>query len=272
MTDTNLKVRDHYSPTNLTARIKSLLATIVPDDQILTVTQLAALDQFHSRGILATSELGEAAELTPLTRVLDIGCGIGGPARYLAATFGSHVVGVDLSASFVETADYLTARCGLSERVAFQVGDAMHLPFEDAAFDAAFLQHVAMNVEDRPALYREVSRILPAGGRFVVYDLILQNGDVVYPVPWARTPETSFLLTEEETRKALIQAGFKIDLWRDDTQVALQWFKAATAAPPQSGLNLGVVMGSEFQSMTGNLARNLREGSLGVLSAVLIRE
>ncbi len=271
MTDTTTKVREHYSPTDLTDRIKSALATITPESQTLTMAQLAPLDQFHIRGILATAELAEAAELDPSTRVLDLGCGIGGPARYLAATFGCNVTGVDLSPGFIDAATYLTARCGQSDRVTFQVGDALHLPFEGAAFDTVFLQHVAMNIKDRAALYAEVRRMLAPGGRFVTYDLVLRNSDVVYPVPWARDAATSFLLSEDDTRTALERAGFKAAFWRDDTETALDWFKAAMAGSPPSGLSLAVVMGQEFQRMTGNLARNLRENRLGVLSAVLIR-
>src|SRR6266581_3457005 len=134
MTDISTRVREHYSATNLTTRIKSALATTVPEEQKLTVAQLAPLDQFHTRGILATAELANSAGLGPSTRVLDLGCGIGGPARYLAATFGCKVTGVDLSPDFIDAASYLTARCGLSDRVKFQAGDALHLPFEDAAF------------------------------------------------------------------------------------------------------------------------------------------
>ena len=272
MSDTTTRVREHYSPTGLTDRIKSALATITPESETLTVAQLAPLDHFHTRGVLATAELAGAAGLERSTRVLDIGCGIGGPARYLAATFGCEVKGVDLSPAFIDTATYLTVRCGLSDRVTFQVGDALHLPFEDAAFDTVFLQHVAMNIEDRAGLYEEVRRVLTPGGRFATYDLVLRNGAVVYPAPWARTASTSFLLSEGDTRSALEQAGFKALLWRDDTQTALEWFKRSTGAPPQSALNLGLVMGPDFPAITGNLARNIRENRLGVLSAVLTRD
>ncbi len=204
--------------------------------------------------------------------MLDLGCGIGGPARYLAATFGCKVTGVDLRPGFIDAATYLTARCGLSDRVTFQVGDALDLPFEDAAFDTVFLQHVAINVEDRPALYAEVRRILTPGGRFATYDLVLHDGDVVYPTPWSQDALTSFLLSEGDTRAALEQAGFKAALWRDDTQTALDWFKTAMAGSPPSGPNLGVVMGPDFLAKTGNLARNIRENRLGVLSTVLTRD
>jgi SAM-dependent methyltransferase len=207
--------------------------------------------------------------------VLDLGCGIGGPARYLAATFGCTVSGVDLSPGFIDAATYLTARCALAERVTFQTADALRLPFEDGAFDAVFLQHVAMNIEDRTALYAEVHRILTPGGRFATYDVIVRDGDVVYPVPWARDASTSFLLTEGATRTALERAGFQAVLWRDDSQIALDWFKATLiqAGPPASGpgLSLGAVLGPDFLAMTANLARNIRENRLGVLSAVLTR-
>lgn len=268
--DTTNKVREHYGDNALTDRIKSALAKIAPEGQTLTVAQLAPLDQFHTRGIIATAELAKAAGIEPLSRVLDLGCGIGGPARYLAAKFGCKATGVDLSPAFIEAATYLTARCGMSDRLTFQVADAMHLPFEDVAFDVVFLQHVAMNIADRPALYAEVRRILAPGGRFATYDLVLRGGDVVYPVPWARDASTSFLLNELDTRTALEQAGFKAVLWRDDTQAAGDWFKSTMAGPPPSGgLNLGVVMGPDFQTSAGNLARNLRENRLAVLSAVL---
>jgi SAM-dependent methyltransferase len=272
MSDTATKVRDHYDATGLTDRIKSALATIASESETLTAAQLAPLDQFHTRGILATAELGTATGLKPSMRVMDLGCGIGGPARYLAGTFGCKVTGVDLSPSFIDAAAYLTARSGLSDRVTFQVGNALHVPFEDASFDAVFLQHVAMNVEDRVGLYGEVHRILAPGGRIAIFDLVLRGGDVVYPVPWARDASTSFLLSEEDTRKTLEQCGFKALFWRDDTKVALDWFEAFKASAAPSALNLGLVIGPDFPVISRNLARNVRENRLGVLSAVLTRD
>jgi SAM-dependent methyltransferase len=272
MTDPNIKVKEHYGATSsLRDHIRAALAAIAPETQQLTVAQLAPLDQFHTRGILATAELGRAAELNPSTRVLDLGCGLGGPARYLAATFGCKVTGIDLTPAFIDAATWLTARCGLSNRVTFQVGDALHIPSGEAAFDVVFLQHVAMNIEDRAGLYAEIRRVLAPGGGLVIYDLVLRDGDVVYPAPWASDPAASFLLTEDDTRRALEQAGYKVTLWRDDTQTAIEWFRTVMSTPPQNSLNLGLVMGPNFPAMTGNLVRNLRENRLGVLSAVLRR-
>jgi SAM-dependent methyltransferase len=272
MTTTTARVREHYGAPGLIDRIKPALPKLAPNGQMLTVAQLAPLDQFHLRGILATSELASAARVQPSTHVLDLGCGIGGPARYLSATFGCKVTGVDLSPAFVDAATYLTERCGLSDRVTFETGDALHLPFGDEAFDTVFLQHVAMNVEDRPALYAEVRRILAPGARLATYDLVRSEGDVLYPVPWARDASTSFLLSEADTRTALEHAGFSAVWWVDDTDPVLDWFNTAMAGPPQNGPNLGLVMGPDFQAVTANLARNIRENRLRVLSAVLIRK
>jgi SAM-dependent methyltransferase len=159
----------------------------------------------------------------------------------------------------------------MSDRLTFQVGNALDLPFADGNFDVVFLQHVAMNIEHRSALYSEVGRILTPGGRFATYDLVLREGDVLYPVPWARDASTSFLLSELDTRMALEQVGFKTILWRDDTQIAFDWFKEAMAGAP-TGPSLGIVLGTDFQEMVGNLARNLRERRLGLLSAVLTKK
>ena len=125
MNDTTASVREHYGTADLIERIKSALGSVVPDGQPLTVDELASLDQFHIRGMLATAELASAAGVAPSTNVLDIGCGIGGPARSLAAMFGCNVTGVDLSPAFIDAANYLTSRCGLSSRVSFQLGDAL---------------------------------------------------------------------------------------------------------------------------------------------------
>ena len=129
--------------------------------------------------------------------------GVGGPARFLAETYGCRVTGVDLSDSFVEAARYLTARTGQSERISFQTANALNLPFDDSTFEVVLLQHVAMNIADRPGLYKEIRRVLTSGGRFATFDVVLNNADPHYPVPWARTPATSFLLTAPD-RKSVV--------------------------------------------------------------------
>ena len=261
-------VRDHYRATGLTERLKTALAALGPEDLTLTPQQLGALDQFHTRGLAATADLARLAGIGADTAVLDVGAGVGGPARFLAATYGCRVVGVDLSEPFVDAARYLTERTGQSGQVSFQAASALALPFDDGRFDVALLQHVAMNIADRARLYREIRRVLKTGGRFATFDVVLNNGEPHFPVPWARTPATSFLLTAAATREAIEPAGFRALTWQDDTEAAKAWIAQLRASGPPPSPNLGVVMGPDFATFAANLGRNLMEGRLGILTAV----
>jgi ubiquinone/menaquinone biosynthesis C-methylase UbiE len=262
------KVRDHYGAPNLTDRLKNALMALGPQDQALTPQQLGNLDQFHTRGLAATAELAELAGLTADMLVLDVGAGVGGPARFLAARHGCRVIGVDLSEGFVEAARYLTERTGQSGQVSFQPASALELPFEAGQFDAVLLQHVAMNIVERARLYHEIRRVLKPGGRFATFDVVLEGGEPHYPVPWARTPEASFLLTAAQTGEAIEQAGFRTMVWRDDTEVAKTWFAELRASGPPPSPNLGLVMGPDIADLAANLGRNLMQGRLGILTAV----
>jgi ubiquinone/menaquinone biosynthesis C-methylase UbiE len=268
MTDVLDGVLDHYRATGLTERLKAALAALGPEDQQLTPQQLGALDQFHTRGLAATAELAKLAGITADMSVLDVGSGVGGPARFLAATYGCRVTGVDLSEPFVDAARYLTERTGQNGQVSFQTASALELPFDDGRFHVVLLQHVAMNIADRAQLYREIRRVLNSGGRFATFDVVLNSGEPHYPVPWARTPATSFLLTAAATREAIEPAGFRALAWQDDTEMAKAWFAQMRAAGPPPSPNLGVVMGPDFAQLAANLGRNLMEGRLGILTAV----
>ncbi len=273
MTDVLDGVRDHYRATGLTERLKAALMALGPEDRRLSSEQLGALDQFHTRGLAATAELANLAGISADTSVLDVGSGVGGPARFLAATYGCRVTGVDLSEPFVDAAGYLTGRTGQSGQVSFQVASALELPFDDGRFDTVLLQHVAMNISDRARLYREIHRVLKSGGRFATYDVVLNsevsNSDAPhYPVPWARTPATSFLLTAAATREVIEPAGFRVLTWQDDTDAARTWIGQLRASGPPPSPNLGVVMGPDFAQLAANLGRNLMEGRLGILTAV----
>lgn len=268
MSDTIDGVRDHYRATGLVERLKVALAAFGPEDQRLTPQRLAALDQFHTRGLKATAELAASAGITADMSVLDVGCGIGGPARFLAATHGCRVTGIDLSEPFVDAARYLTRRTAQTEQVSFQVASALDLPFGDGDFDVALLQHVAMNVADRARLYREIRRVLAFGARLATYDVVSTGEEPHYPVPWARTQETSFLLTAAATRDAVEQAGFAALAWHDDTDAAAAWAAHLSASGPPPSPNLGVVMGPDFAQLAANLGRNLVEGRLGILTAL----
>ena len=262
-------MRDHYRATGLTERLKTALMALGPEDQRLTPEQLGALDQFHTRGLAATAELAKLAGITADMSVLDVGSGVGGPARFLAATYGCRVTGVDLSEPFVDAARYLAERTGQSGQVSFQAASALELPFDDGSFDVVLLQHVAMNISDRARLYREIRRVLKSGGRFATFDVVLMSGEPHYPVPWARTPATSFVLTPAATRQAIEPAGFRTLTWRATTPRRPKPGSPSCARrrPPPS-LNLGVVIGPEFAQLSANLGRNLMEGRLGILTAL----
>jgi sarcosine/dimethylglycine N-methyltransferase len=268
MTDILDRVRDHYRATGLTERLKTALMAFGLEKQRLMPQQLAALDQFHTLGLAATAELAELVGMTADTLVLDVGSGVGGPARFLAATYGCRVTGVDLSESFVDAARYLTERTGQSGQVSFETASALDLPFDDGHFDVVLLQHVAMNISDRARLYREIRRVLRAGAKFATFDVVLNRDEPHYPLPWARTPATSFLLTAAATREAIEPAGFRVLAWRDDTEPAKAWMTRLRASPPPPSPNLSVVMGPDFAQLSASLARNLMEGRLGILTAV----
>jgi ubiquinone/menaquinone biosynthesis C-methylase UbiE len=268
MTDALDGVRDHYRATGLTGRLKTALAAFGPEDRHLTPQQLGTLDQFHTRGLAATAELAQLTGITADTRVLDVGSGIGGPARFLAATYGCRVTGVDLSEPFVDAARYLTERTGQSDQVSFQAASALELPFDAGQFHVVLLQHVAMNISARAELYREIRRVLKPDGEFATFDVVLNSGDPHYPVPWARTPATSFLLTPAATRAAIQAAGFREVHVQDDTEAAKAWISQLRASGPPPSPNLGVVMGPDFAQLATNLGRNLMEGRLGILTAI----
>src|SRR5260370_11367937 len=268
MTDALDGVRDHYRATGLTERLKIALTVFGPEDQRLAPEQLGALDQFHTRGLAATAELAKLAGITEDMSVLDVGSGVGGPARFLAATYGCPVTGAALSEPFVDAARYLTGRTGQSGQVSFQTASALELPFDDGRFDVALPQQVSMNTSDRPRLYREIHRVLKSGGRFATFDVVLNSGEPHYPVPWARTPATSSLLTAVATREAIEPAGFRTLTWQDDTEAAKAFFAQLRASGPPPSLNLGVVMGPDFAQLAAILGRNLMEGRLRILTAV----
>ncbi len=218
MTESFGKVAAHYGEAGIGERILAALQEEGIDIDALTPEILAPIDQFHTRGILATREHAELAAPSEDMHVLDVGCGVGGPARYLAATYGCRVTGVDLTEEFVAVAQMLTERCRLDHFVDFRQANGLDLPFDDASFDMVWCQNVTMNIEDKAGFYREIARVLKPGGRFTSTEMATgAAGPLHFPLPWARVPEISCLVPQEEMRTALEAAGLRILEWRDTT-------------------------------------------------------
>jgi len=262
MADVETQVVRHYDTGGLLKRFLDGLDRMGVARDAVTVDHLKAGDEFHTGGLEATERLLPLVRIAPETHVLDIGSGVGGPARLVAQRYGCRATGVDLTPDFVDTATALTEMVGLSDRVTFRTGSALDLPVPDASVDLAFLLHVGMNIADKPRLFAEAARVLRSGGRFLVFDVMQGAGttDMLYPLPWAETAEVSFLAPAETYVIAAEAAGFTVAHRAEMTDFALDFFARAFAriaaqGPPPLGLHLmmGETAGAKFQNYVENL-------------------
>ncbi len=268
-------VAEHYKKRALGDVILAALKAAGKDIEHLTPDDLAPVDEFHSGGRNATVRLTQLAQINGSDRVLDVGCGIGGPSRFLASKFGCQVTGLDFTAEFVALAAMLAQRTRLADKVTYRQGDALDLPFADASFDIVWSQNAAMNIADRDRLYGEMRRVLVPGGRLALQEIAAgPGGEPFYPAPWADDKSISFLSTPHATRAALERIGFRVIAWQDTTAEALEQQMARTKAletaslPP---LGLHILIGEAFPTVTKNMLRNLQEQRLKLFNAVLQR-
>lgn len=266
-------VMTHYGGVNALAdAIVESLRKAGVDLAELKTSDLSTVDEFHIRGRKATLELAEQMNLGELAHVLDIGSGLGGPARTLAEAYGCHVTGIDLTREFCEAAEALSKWVDLSDRVTFKQGDATNLPFDDDQFDAAMTIHVAMNIPAKDKMYQQARRVVKPGGIFAVYDILQgEGGEVLFPVPWARDPLISHLATPDEMKMLLSGAGFKILGAHDSTHESLNWLEARTTNMAQSGSSpviTQILFGGDYLEMISNQIRNLTERKIRTVSYI----
>lgn len=267
------RVEDHYANPDIVPRILAALRQVNGADTPVTPDALAPLDHFHGRGVLATREMAAMLQPQAGERVLDICSGIGGPARWIAAKFGCHVTGVDLTQAFCDAAVELNAVTGMADRVHILQGNALALPLPDAAFDRAYSQNVVMNIADKPGMYREALRVLKPGGVLALSNICAgPNGPPYFPVPWAATAATSFLSTPDQTRDDLLAAGFEIVQFRETTQSVLadqikDRQRMETSGLPPLGIHL--IVGDRARQYRINSARSLEDGRTATIEALL---
>ncbi len=272
MTDQS-KVSEHYARSDLGKAIEAGIAALGKAPGSVTVDDLAPVDEFHIGGRKASEEFIGQLGFSGVTSVLDIGCGLGGTARFVATRFGSRIAGIDLTADYVETGNALCRMVGLDAGITLHQGNALAMPFAGGSFDGAYMMHVGMNIEDKEKLALEVARVLRPGATFGIYDVMRTGpGDLAFPVPWASSASTSAVAEPERYRRALEAAGFVVTSERNRRDFALAFFadlRAKTAAaggPPPIGLHL--LMGQSTPQKVANMIDNITKGAIAPVELI----
>ncbi len=255
-------VSDHYLHGSLLAAIESALPALGKTTENVSIEDLAPADEFHIGGHAATQHLLNQLKFSDHDHILDVGCGLGGAARYVASKYSCHVTGIDLTPEYIETGRELCKWVNLGERVTLECGSALAMPFKNNSFSGAYMLHVGMNIEDKTALFSEVHRTLKPGAYFAVYDIMRQEeGELTYPVPWAATKDTSKLATPGQYKEALTSAGFEISIERNRRDFALDFFKQVRAAAQANGgpppLGLHTLMQESTAGKIQNMVKNI---------------
>jgi len=265
------QVAEHYARGGLVAAIRDGLARMGKTESTVTAEDLAPVDEFHIGGRAATGELARHLALAAGNRVLDIGCGLGGPARQIAAHYDCHVTGIDLTRDYVEAGNVLSGWLHLEGRVSLQQGNALALPFADRSFTAAYMLHVGMNIADKSALFAEVARVLRAGARFGVFDVMRTgDGELPYPLPWASTRDTNAIAPPGQYRDTLSAAGFEILSECERRDVALDHFarQRAQAAARPAPLGVHTLMGARRPELVRNMSESIAAGRIAPVEII----
>ena len=269
-------VTSHYSSDGLADRLIAILEASGLSRDRITEADLHSVDQMHLRGRTAAREFLDSLDIKAGDKVLDVGCGLGGPARMAVSRYSADVTGIDLTEAFCDSARQLNALVGL-ERIRIEQGDALAMPFPDNSFDVIFTLHVAMNIADKAGLYREIARVLKPGGRFGLYDVVAGSGEPIHmPVPWATLPEHSHLIPADAVEAAANAAGLMTERSEDQSALVETYLDDQRAArqlrvekgEPEPPTGAPVIMGESFVQKQKHIYRNLKEGRIAVRLAI----
>ena len=271
-----LEVSTHYQHGSLIKVIEEGFNHQGKAPSDISLDDMSVIDEFHIGGRQASEEFLDQLQLQERSLVLDVGCGLGGPARFVASRFGCLVSGIDLTHEYVDTGNILSNWVGLDKKVVLQQGSAMTLPFPDGQFDAAYMMHVGMNIVDKKSLFVEVFKVLKPDGIFGIYDVMqIGSGEMQYPAPWAASKNTSSLASPQDYQTGLKEAGFNILATRERGDFAIEFFEnikrrmAETTADPALGLH--VLMGDDAKTKVANVLQSIKEGSIAPVELIAQR-
>lgn len=222
------KIQRHYTHGNLFNTIIQKLIELGYDLEQLSHLDLTPIDQLHSAGIESTQLIFQHSNFKQGQNIIDIGCGLGGPARYVANNFNVNVTGIDLTTEFIDVGNKLSKKVNLDELVNLILGDAQSLPeIEDKTYHHAYTMHAGMNIKNKLKCYKEAHRLLKNNGTLMIFDITLakQNTRLNFPLPWADEQSYSFLETIEKYQTNLNSVGFKIVNEIDLTDFILSYWK-----------------------------------------------
>jgi len=259
-------VSNHYLHGDLLNAIEAALPTLGKTTENVTIEDLAPVDEFHIGGRLATDNLFNQLNFSEQGYLLDVGCGLGGAARYVATKYKNRVAGIDLTPEYIEAGNALSNWLKLDKHVSLEQGSALSMPYQDKTFDGAYMLHVGMNIGDKTALFAEIFRVLKPGTSFGVYDIMRQKGgELIYPAPWATESSTSKLSTPDQYKQALSDAGFEVSKQNDRRDFSLEFFKQlrakteANGGPPPLGLHtlMQESTAKKIKNMIDNITNDL---------------